>query len=177
MNDPRTVFLNKQSSEYRACSVFIRPERTGYYAGERVQAQVYGIAGSDRGQATFKIGDSPGSGFAGQVYQAEIEEDEGVTGETEPHWVALKILKPRSKFKRWFRDLLFWLSFQVSFAPRLREEALRSGLLWQAILRAFAAVEFKDDQAVARPIGYFWDSELRSLVEIHEWVDFAYLAL
>ncbi len=85
--------------------------------------------------------------------------------------MALKVLRPRSKFKHWFRDLLFRLSFQSSFAPRYQDEALRSGLLWQAILREAAGIEFGDPQAVVRPLGYYWDEGLRSLVEIQEWVD------
>lgn len=147
----------------------VHPARRSYARGEFVEAQVYGIDGQFLGQERFEIGESPGSGFAGQVYAARTLLQPWGAGGT--NRVALKVLRPRSKFKRWFRDLLFWLSFQSSFAPRYQDEALRTGLLWQAIIREAAGIEFGDPQTVVRPLGYYWDERLRSLVEIQEWVD------
>ena len=58
----------------------------------------------------------------------------------------------------------------ASFAPRLRQDALRSGLIWQEILRIAASLELGAG-SVARPLGYYWDGELSSFVQIHEWID------
>jgi hypothetical protein len=132
---------------------------------------VFALDGRSLGVEHFRVGESPGSGFAGQVYRAEPEGRVRFDGEGVARPVAIKVLKPRSRLKRLFRDLLFQLSFQTSYAPRLREEALRSGLAWQALLRAAAGIELGDACTVARPLGYFWDAGLASFAEIHEWVD------
>jgi hypothetical protein len=136
-----------------------------------IDVEVYAFDGRSLGWERFRVGESPGSGFAGQVYRAEPEGRIRFDGGGVVRPVAIKVLKPRSRLKRLFRDLLFQLSFQTSYAPRLREESLRSGLAWQALLRAAAGIELGARSAVARPLGYFWDASLASFAEVHEWVD------
>lgn len=144
----------------------VTTRRRCYAAGECLSAQIYAPDGEALGTARFQIESYAGSGFAGQVYRAAVLEGAGMQGE-----VALKILRPRSKAKNTFRELLFRLSFQTRFAPRLRETAVRTGLIWQAALRAAAEIELGESDAVPRPLGYFWDEASRSYAEIHEWVD------
>jgi hypothetical protein len=160
----RTAFLNH---------LLVLPERAGYYPGERISVEVFSIDGCSLGLEHFRVGGNAGSGFAGQVYWAlpdgRVHFYSEVGGKTSP--VAIKVLKPKSHWKRIFRDLLFQLSFQTSYAPRLREEALRTGLIWQALLRVAARLEFGAESAIAKPLGYYWDDALGSFAEVHEWVE------
>lgn len=153
--------------------VLVHPRRHCYSQMEEVSADVFGLDGRRLGEERFRIGLSPGSGFGGQVYQAlplaGLIDDPCMDGATFP--VALKILVPQATWKRIFRDLLFRLSYQTSFAPRLRPEALRCGLIWQELVRTAAGLEFGTKSLVARPYGYFWDARLASYVEIHQWVE------
>lgn len=153
--------------------LLVQPRRHCYFTGEQVNAIVFGLDGRYLGEERFQVSYSPGSGFGGQVYQALPMA--GVIGDTCKgdafHPVALKVLVPQATGKRVFRDLLFRLSYQTGFAPRLREEALRCGLIWQELIRTAAGLEFGTDSLVTRPYGYFWDTRLASYVEIHQWVD------
>jgi hypothetical protein len=172
IGSPISLFDRLKSKAF-APGLLVRLERAGYYPGERISAEVFSLDGSRLGEGRFVICGSPGSGFAGQVYRAEPEggvrfDDRG-SGKT--RFVAIKVLKPKSRWKRTLRDLLFQLAFQTSYAPRLREEALRTGLTWQLLLRVAARLDFGSDSTIARPLGYFWDETLRSFAEIHEWVD------
>ncbi len=137
-----------------------------YLPGEEIERAVFGLDGMLIGSIAFTILNSPGSGFAGQVYRALPHRARML-----PAIVAIKILRPRSPWKLWLRDALFRICFQTSFAPRLREEAVRSGLAWQIILRTAAAVELGNSTAVSCPYGYFWDPEMAAFAEIHEWVE------
>jgi hypothetical protein len=160
--------------------------RAGYLPGELIVVEVHGPDGFSLGRHSFTIDRTVGSGFAGHVYQASphqalrFPKSCQVAGSVvsqcppqpdndcviAPSSVAIKVLRPRSRWKTLLRDSLFWLCFQAPFAPRLREESVRSGLAWQILLGAFTA-----PGAVARPYGYYWDASLCSYVEIHEWVD------
>lgn len=140
--------------------------RLGYMPGEVIERDVQVIAGALLGRARFTVGASPGGGYAGQVYRAAVQQPGPL-----PSQVALKVLHPRSRWKNLAREWLFELCFQTAFAPRLREEAVQSGLLWQVFLRSAAEAEFGRPGAVAQPYGYFWDPVLASYVEVHEWVE------
>jgi hypothetical protein len=83
--------------------------------------------------------------------------------------VALKFLRPAHRWKEIFRDALFFLTCQVSFAPRLRESALRSGLLTAELVGRAAESEGRSPTEFAHPLGYFWDTRLCSYVEIYTW--------
>lgn len=139
--------------------------RPAYLPGEAIERDVLAIDGGPLGRLRCIIGASPGSGFAGQVYQAVVEQPGPF-----PPLVAIKVLRPRSRWKNFSREALFSLCFQSAFAPRLREEAVQAGLLWQTLLRAAAAAEFGHPDAVVRPYGYFWDADLASYAEVHAWV-------
>lgn len=138
-----------------------------------MEADVSGLTGERVGLESFVIQGYAGSGFAGQVYRASPVSGEprsmGEIGATQT--VAIKILKPKNRWKRIFRDLLYYCSYQTSYTPRLREPAVRSGLIWQELLRVAAEIEFGLASAVARPLGYYWDFEQGSYVEVHEWVE------
>jgi hypothetical protein len=167
-------FQQQLADKVRTSEILIRPRKRAYYFGECVEVEVRGLDGGKLGNERFAIQTSPGSGFAGQVYRA-IPEKEIIFGASEAneekHRVALKVLRPKSRWKETFRDILFKLSYQTSFAPRLREDALRSGLIWQELLRTAAGIEFGTDSVVTKPFGYYWDEEVSSFVEIHEWVN------
>lgn len=137
----------------------------GYLPGEVIERDVQAVDGALLGSVCFTVGTSPGSGYAGQVYRAAAQQPGPL-----PPVVALKALRPRSRLKNFVREALFELCFQSAFAPRLREEAVQAGLLWQMLLRAAVEAEFGLSGAVARPYGYFWDPSLASYVEVHEWV-------
>lgn len=153
------------SQGQESCLFWIAP-RSNHLPGETIIADLKLINGNPMGKIILRIEGSPGSGFAGQVYKAAVQKGSGL-----PHIVAVKVLRPHSKAKLWFRDLLFQICFQTSYSPRLREDAVQAGLLWQSILRAAAKIELGSASFVAQPIGYFWDPELASFAEIHEWVD------
>jgi hypothetical protein len=162
------------SDKLRTSEIPFRPRKRGYYFGEYVEVEMFGLEGGKLGSERFAIGKSPGSGFAGRVYRAIPERGvffDASEATREKHPVALKVLRPKSRWKEAFRDILFKLSYQTSFAPRLREEALRSGLIWQELLRTTAGIEFGTDSVIAKPLGYYWDDEVVSFVEIHEWVN------
>ncbi|RPI32166.1 MAG: hypothetical protein EHM70_09640, partial [Chloroflexota bacterium] len=138
-----------------------------------MQAEVYGLDGLPLGAEQFRIEFSPGSGFAGQVYRVTPKAGiirTGTPGEPSGP-VAIKVLIPMNRWKGAFRDSLFYMSFQAPFAPRLRVEALRAGMVWQEILRIAAEIEFGVRTVIPRPLGYYWDSELCSFAEVHEWID------
>lgn len=148
-------------------SLVYHPPRAGYLPGEVVTARVQGIDGQLLEEQRFRITKSPGSGFAGQVYQAHPAGDWPAGS---PAVLAVKVLRPRSGWKLAIRETLFWITYQTAFAPRLREAAVRAGLLWQTMLHAAAEEEFQTAGSVARPVGYYWDASLASYVEVHEWV-------
>jgi len=169
-----SISSGQDLSARKVCDrVLVHPRRHCYSQGEQVRADVFGLDGHPLGEERFRIGFSPGSGFGGQVYQAQplegVIDVPGMDGAAAP--VALKILVPQATRKRVFRDLLFRLSYQTSFAPRLRLEALRCGLIWQELVRTAASLEFGTESLVARPYGYFWDARLASYVEIHQWIE------
>lgn len=153
------------------------PERNLYFIGELVEAEVYDPGGMSLGNGQFTILGRSGSGFAGTVYQARLPRKTAIDFQVDPRpgaqpgLLALKVLRPINPWKTALRDLFFFLSFQSSYAPRLRAAAVRSGLIWQAILRRAASIDLADPEAVARPLGYYWDAGLRAYVEIHEWVE------
>jgi hypothetical protein len=153
--------------------LWVQPLYRGYHTGQCLETPVFGLDGSRLGVECLRVDFSPGSGFAGQVLRAEPLRGVvgGRDGQGSHPAVALKILRPRSSLKTAFRDGLFHLSYQTSYAARLEETALRAGLVWQEILRQAVRVELGDGLSVAQPLGYYWDASLGSYVEIHQWVD------
>lgn len=150
----------------------MHPTRRGYRCGEVIERLVYGLEGKEPVIRRFAITGRAGSGFAGQVYQACLEGagPGQVGGQEQAGLVAIKVLRPRHPWKEGLRDLLFWLSYQVPFAPRFSEAAVRSGLIWQELFRRAAQIKFHNGAAVARPLGYYWEEDMSSFAEVHEWV-------
>jgi hypothetical protein len=153
--------------------LWLQPLFHGYHAWQCLETPVFGLDGARLGEELFRVDHSPGSGFAGQVLRAEplrgvIWDGTGVDARKP---VALKILRPRSAMKTAFRDWLFRLCYQTSYAARLEESALRAGMIWQEILRQAVQIEFGDRLSVARPLGYYWDASIGSFVEVHQWID------
>ncbi len=109
--------------------LWVRPLFHGYHPGQCLQVAVFGLDGSQLGREIFRVGFSPGSGFAGQVLRAEPLRGViwGHTGPGPHPPVALKILRPRSSLKTAFRDFLFHLSYQTSYTARLEESACAPG--------------------------------------------------
>jgi hypothetical protein len=153
--------------------LWLRPLYRGYHPGQSLEVPVYGIDGVRLGEEQFRVDFSSGSGFAGQVLRAEPLRGVvwGLAGQGPYPPVALKILRPRSNLKTAWRDFLFHLCFQATYAARLEESALRAGLIWQEVLRRAVQAELGAWLSVARPLGYYWDASLGSYVEIHQWVD------
>ena len=156
--DPRSSFFFHLKEEIQSDELPCLPGRRSYACGEVITADIYGLDGNRCGAEQFYVAASVGSGFAGQVYRARPAGTVVSRRATTPSpWVALKVLRPKARWKEIFRDLLFQLSYQVSFAPRSREAALRSGLIWQEILRLAAEAEF-GAACIPQPLGYYWES-------------------
>ncbi|MEJ2351562.1 MAG: hypothetical protein P8Y03_17375, partial [Anaerolineales bacterium] len=51
-------------------SMPFKPQRDAYFAGENIEAKVFGLNGECLGLEGFTIREYVGSGFAGQVYRA-----------------------------------------------------------------------------------------------------------
>jgi hypothetical protein len=85
--------------------------------------------------------------------------------------LAIKVLKPKTLWKSSFRDLLFHLSYQATFSPRVRESALCAGLIWQEILRIAVGLELGLPASIPHAYGYYWDDSLQSFAALHEWVE------
>ena len=153
--------------------LWVRPLFHGYHAGQCLEVPVFGLDGTRLGVERLRVDFSPGSGFAGQVLRAEPQRGViwGRKGPGPHPAVALKILRPRSNLKTFFRDSLFRLSYQTCYAARLEESALRAGMIWQEILRQAVQVELGGWLSVAQPLGYYWDASVGSYVEIHQWVE------
>jgi hypothetical protein len=147
-------------------SIWPRPHM--YLPGSQVSGTLYTPDGTQLGPGIFKVRTYAGSGFAGQVYCADVEADTGtMLGTAGP--VALKFLLPTSQVKLWFRDILFLLSYQMTFAARLRAPAVRAGQLLNLVIRSAVVREGGAAGMVANPRGYTWDAVLRSYVEIYDW--------
>lgn len=166
--DIRSTFYQQLKEEGCLTPCLNRLTRRHYVSGETICAELKDLDGQAKGLFCFAIERYVGSGFAGQVYQARPQSLEW--DESHP-WVALKVLRPRPRWKELFRDTLFRLSFQSPFAPRIREPALRAGLIWQALLRLAANTTLNQADLIPQPLGYYWDADLLSFVEVQEWVE------
>lgn len=149
--------------------------RAAYEPGDRLRYEVTGVVPAVRGKLVAEIERFVGGGFAGQVYRVRVLEIE-TQGETleglEVGGVyAVKILKPPSAFARFFRNALFHLGYQAPFSAQVLPSAVRTGVLWQKLIRRAAALEMGDEGAVCDTFATFYDAELHSFGEINEWID------
>jgi len=141
----------------------------GYDPGDVVSARVKDIDEVEH-QAQFEIEKYCGGGFAGQVYRARLVSCDDT-------WlplgsaVALKFFSPRSGFRRFFRDILYFLSFQGPFPHQYNEASVRTGLYLTRALRWVSQVEFGSECHINDCHGTFWDDHICAFAEVQEWVE------
>jgi hypothetical protein len=154
----------------------LRPFRRAAYApGDRLEYEVTGVVPARAGRVVAEVERFVGGGFAGQVYRVRLLEVASAEGALEGLEVgrhyAIKILRPASGIARLFRNLLYFLGFQCAFSAQVLPQAVRTGVLWQKLIRRAAALELGDGEAVCDTYATFFDAELHSHGEINEWID------
>ena len=160
---------------YAACRL-VRPfRRAAHDPGDRLEYEVTGVVPARCGRMVAEVEKFVGGGFAGQVYRVRllaVECDEGsIEGlEVGGHY-AIKILTPPSSFARWFRNTLYWLGYQCPFGAQVLPQAVRTGVLWQKLIRRAMALETGDEASVCDSYATFFDAELGSFGEINEWIE------
>ncbi len=151
-----------------------RPLRQGLYEpGDRLEFDLTGVTPPSRAHAVLEVERFVGGGFAGQVYRVRLL---GLDGEPIPGLApggryAVKILTPPSAFANRFRDLVYQLGYQAPFGARSSPAAVRTGVLWQKLIRRAWARRFGSERAVCDTYATFYDAAQRSFGEINEWVD------
>ncbi len=154
----------------------LRPfRRAAYDPGDRLEYQVTGVVPARAGRVVAEVERFVGGGFAGQVYRVrllEVASKEGaIEGLEVGRHYAIKILRPASGFARLFRNLLYYLGYQCAFSAQVLPQAVRTGVLWQKVIRRAAELELGDGEAVCDTYATFFDTELHSYGEINEWID------
>ncbi len=151
-----------------------RPLRPSLYEpGDRLEYDLTGVIPATRARAVLEVERFVGGGFAGQVYRVRIVELDGepIFGLEIGGRFAVKILTPPSAFATRFRDLVYQLGYQAPFGARSNPAAVRTGVLWQKLIRRAFARRFGSDRAVCDTYATFYDAAQRSFGEINEWVD------
>ncbi len=150
-----------------------KPDR--YDPGDRMTVDVTGVVPARQGTATLEVEKFVGGGFAGQVYRVRLiglETPEGpLEGLEEGGTYAVKIIVPPSGFSLLFRNTLYWLAYQGPFSAQVNENAARSGVLWQKMIRRAARIHLGDEASVVDTFATFFDSNLDSYAEINEWIE------
>lgn len=150
-----------------------KPDR--YDPGDRMTVDVTGVVPARQGTATLEVEKFVGGGFAGQVYRVrliELDTPEGpLEGLKEGGTYAVKIIVPPSGFSLLFRNTLYWLAYQGPFSAQVNENAARSGVLWQKMIRRAARIHLGDEASVVDTFATFFDSNLDSHAEINEWIE------
>ena len=173
---PDPVALREElARQYQACDL-IRPFRKSRYeAGDRLDLAVTGVIPANSGRIVVEVEKFVGGGFAGQVYRVQllqIEADgEPPAGLDVGKTYAIKILRPPSGMAAAFRNFLYFLGYQGAFAAETLPAAVRTGVLWQKLIRLAAAKRFGRPDAVCDTFATFYDENFRSFGEINEWVE------
>ncbi len=154
----------------------VRPfRRAAYDPGDRLEYEVTGVMPARAGRVVAEVERFVGGGFAGQVYRIRlleiIADDGAIDGLEVGRHYAIKILSPASGFARLFRNLLYFIGYQCAFSAQVLPQAVRTGVLWQKLIRRAVAVELGDGEAVCDTYATFFDGELHSYGEINEWID------
>ena len=154
----------------------IRPLKVRRYdPGDTLSLSIRGLVPAREGQIKLAVEEYVGGGFAGQVYRVKIIEmetpDGPLTGLEPGQSYAMKILVPVSGFARFFRNILYALSFQAPFSPQFNSDAARTGALWQKFIRRGAELQLGSEQAVVNIYATFVDPVLGSCGEISEWIE------
>ena len=159
---------------FQRCNLLRPFRRTRYETGHELIYDVTGVAPAHAGRAVLEVERFVGGGFAGQVYRVRLARLEPVAGPlaglTVGERYAIKILRPPSGFSLWFRDFLFFLGYQAPFSAQAHPAAVRTGVLWQKLIRRAAAARFGVSDAVCDTFATFYDPDLHSFGEINEWV-------
>jgi hypothetical protein len=148
---------------------------TRYEPGHVFDVEIRGVHPAVTGRAKVEALQFIGGGFAGQVYRSRVVELD-LGGETIPGLdvggiVNVKIMIPPSRGKKAFRDLLYAVGYQGSFSMQVDENAVRTGALWQKLIRRGAKLRFGDERSVRDCYATFFDDEIGSYGEIGEWVE------
>jgi len=143
--------------------------------GEVLDVKVTGVCPAVSGRARLRLESFAGGGFAGQVYRTTLLELDSPemekTGLRIGGTYAIKIHVPPSRFSLAFRNAVYWLGFQGPFPAQVNPDAVRSGALWQKLIRRAAGARFGEESCVADIHATFFDPEMRSHGEIGEWVE------
>lgn len=163
------------AAQFHACGL-IRPfRRSRYEPGERLSYAVTGVFPAHAGRVVLDVEKFVGGGFAGQVYRVRLleleSEGESPDGLRIGSAYAIKILKPPSGLGARFRDFLYFLAYQGAFGAQTLPAAVRTGVLWQKLIRRAAARRFGRPDAVCDTFATFYDDNFHSFGEINEWVD------
>jgi hypothetical protein len=150
-----------------------KPDR--YDPGDRLTVEVTGVVPARHATATLEVEKFVGGGFAGQVYRVRLIHLETPEGRLDGLEVggryAVKIIVPPSGFSLFFRNTLYWLAYQGPFSAQVSEQAARSGVLWQKMIRRAARIHLGDETSVVDTFATFFDANLDSYAEINEWVE------
>lgn len=147
--------------------LLIKPNPNHFKIGDKFPATIQPLAKKAATETVLIPFVRLGEGYAGQVYKVYDTQTEV----WENRWIVLKALRPESSQKQQARNLFFRLCFGGNFSPSIDESAVRFGLIWQTILRRGAKVLYDNEKMIPEPIGYFWSKEMRTFVEVHEWID------
>ncbi|NNK47387.1 MAG: hypothetical protein HKP01_00795, partial [Gemmatimonadetes bacterium] len=178
-------------SRFRDCRLKRPFRRSAYDPGDVLEYGVTGVFPKVPARVRALVERYVGGGFAGQVYRVKVLEivpvsilpvvesaelaagsdAVGDVGLVEGRTYAVKILRPRSRFARGFRNLLYFLGYQAHFGAEVLPSAVRAGVLWQKLIRRAMAHETGDEAAVCDTYATFYDRELQSFGEINEWID------
>lgn len=146
-----------------------------YEPGEKRTYDITGVAVAHPARMRVQIEDFVGGGFAGQVYRVRLIDLETPAGDIPSLSVgeryAMKILIPPSEGAKAFRNFVYGVGFQAPFSLQVNPAAVRSGALWQTLIRRAAKVRFGTDRAVTEVHATFVDEVLGSCGEISEWID------
>jgi hypothetical protein len=146
-----------------------------YEPGHVFDLDVRGVHPDVTGHAKLEALQFVGGGFAGQVYRSRVLElDPGgasIPGLDVGAIVNVKIMIPPSRGKKAFRDLLYAAGYQGSFSMQVDENAVRTGALWQKLIRRGAKLRFGDERSVRDCYATFFDPVIGSFGEIGEWVE------
>lgn len=154
----------------------LRPLRIKLYdPGTELTYEIKGLMPARRGRLKLEVEKFVGGGYAGQVYKVKALDLETFEGSLEGihagHSYAMKIFIPPTGFSKWFRNMIYAISFQGSFSPQVNPVAVRAGALWQKFIRRGARLRLGSEKAVVDILATFIDSTIGSCGEISEWID------
>lgn len=154
----------------------LRPFRVQRYdPGTELTYEVKGVVPSGTARLIVEVEKFVGGGFAGQVYKVSAKKIESLEGQIKGihpgHSYALKIFIPPSGFAKFFRNIIYAAGFQGPFSLQVNPDAVRTGALWQKLLRRGARLRLGSENAVVDILATFVDPSLGSCGEISEWID------